>query len=95
MLTNESVVNRAMAVESVTGYDPLLDTRRREVVTARALLAWSLLKEGRTEHEVASAIGWTRPTVHYYREIFTDAEIYGNRPELLLGWEKLKKILDK
>lgn len=95
MLTNDRVMSRALIVESVAGHDPLNASRKREVVTARALLVWSFFMDGCTEKAVADAIGWDRGAVHHYRDIFRDALQYGNRPELVDGWNKLRKILDK
>ena len=94
MLTNDRLMSRALIVESVTGSDPLRATRKRDVVTARALLVWSFFMDGCTEKEVAEAIGWDRGAVHHYRDIFRDAMQYGNRPELVLGWKKLKNIIE-
>ena len=94
LLTNDRVMSRALIVESVTGSDPLNSTRRRSVVTARALLVWSFFMEGHTERAVAEQIGWSRESVHHYRDIFRDALTYGNRPELVDGWKKLKNIID-
>lgn len=94
MLTESKLTNRAMLVESITGADPLNATRRREVVTARALLVWSLFMDGHSETEIAKAMGWHRTTLHHYRDIFRDALQYGNRPELVRGWLELKTVIE-
>ena len=94
MLTESKLTNRAILVESIVGSDPLNSTRKRDVVTARALLVWSLFMDGHTEHEVAEAMGWHRTSVHHYRDIFKDALMYHNRPELIMAWDELKKVLN-
>lgn len=84
----------ATLVESIAGADPMRCNRSRPVVEARVILTQALLTQGLTEEAVAEKIGFNRSTIHYYRERMHDAQQYGNAPEMLNNWYKLKTILD-
>lgn len=86
--------NIAMIVESVTGSDPLRAGRSRPVVEARVLLASVLLAKGYTEHQTGDALGFDHATIHHYKTLLDDARRYGNNPQMLRNWNKLKQILD-
>lgn len=78
----------AAIVERIAGADPLKDTRKRENVEARVLLANALLTMGMTETEAGALIGRDHSTIHYYRECLKDL------PALQPKWKQLKEIFD-
>lgn len=57
-------------MEAVSGYNPVDESRRRIVVNCRAMVAYVLLLEGWTEHQVGQALGWDHSTIHHYRKKF-------------------------
>ena len=57
---------RAMA--HIAGCDPAEESRRREVVTARAFIAYRLLMEGFAEHSIGAVLGWDHSTINHYRK---------------------------
>lgn len=81
-------------VDSIVGADPLKASRARPVIDARTILVNALFAQGYTEQAVADMIGYARPTIHHYRELMRDAEKYGNNPEMLTQFAKLKNIMD-
>lgn len=81
-------------VESVAGADPTRNSRSRPVVEARTLLVHALRAQGKTQEQVAAAIGYPRITIQHYDELWRDAVNYNNNPPLLARWAKLQTILD-
>ena len=61
-----NVYCRAMA--AAADLDPMEESRRRPVVTARAFIAYRLLMEGFTEHAVGAVLGWDHSTINHYRQ---------------------------
>lgn len=55
------------AMAQAADLDPMEETRRRPVVTARAFIAYRLLLEGFTEHAVGAVLGWDHATINHYR----------------------------
>lgn len=55
------------AMEMAASCNPMEETRRRPVVTARAFIAYRLLLEGFTEHAVGAVLGWDHATINHYR----------------------------
>ena len=84
----------ATLVESIAGADPMRASRARPVVEARAILVAALLAGGMSENTAAAETGFNRCTIHHYRDLLRDAEQYGNAPQMLANWRKLKTILD-
>ena len=84
----------ATIVESITGADPMRVTRARPVIEARTILVAALLAQGMTEEAAAREIGFARGTIHHYRDLLRDAQQYGNAPQMLANWKKLKALLD-
>jgi transposase len=93
---HEDMTTEALAtlVESIAGADPMRCNRSRPVVEARIILTQALLTQGLTEEAVAEKLGFNRSTINYYRERMRDAQKYGNAPEMLANWYKLKSLLD-
>lgn len=89
-----TIESLATLVESISGADPMRSTRSRPVVEARTILVAALLAQGMTEEAASRAIGFSRGTIHHYRELMRDAEKYGNAPDMLTNWKKLKALLD-
>ena len=56
------------AMEHLVGVNPVQESRRRPVVTARAFIAYRLLMEGFTEHAVGAVLGWDHSTINHYRQ---------------------------
>ena len=54
-------------MEMAASCNPMEESRRRPVVTARCLLAYRLLLEGFTEHAVGAVLGWDHATINHYR----------------------------
>ena len=69
-------------------------TRARPVVEARCILVGALLAQGLSENAAAEQTGFTRSTIHHYRDLLRDAQQYGNAPQMLANWYKLKALLD-
>ena len=55
-------------MEQAADLDPMEESRRRPVVTARAFIAYRLLLEGFSEHAVGSVLGWDHSTINHYRQ---------------------------
>lgn len=55
------------AMERAIGVDPVKESRKREVVTARTFVAYRLLLEGFTEHAIGAVLGWDHSTINFYR----------------------------
>lgn len=89
-----TIENLSIIVENITGADPLRDGRARPVVESRVLLANVLLAKGYTEHQTGDALGFDHATIHHYKTLLDDARRYGNNPQMLRNWNKLKQILD-
>ena len=86
--------NLATLVESITGADPMRYSRARPVVEARAVLVSALRAQGLSEEAIAQEIGFSRGCIHHQIELMRDAERYGNAPQMLSYWKKLKALLD-
>ena len=94
--THKDMTTEALAtlVESIAGADPMRASRARPVVEARTILVAALLAGGMSENAAAAETGFNRCTIHHYRDLLRDAEKYGNAPEMLANWHKLKSLLD-
>lgn len=70
-MTTTRISQRAERLCSVmhelTGLDPMERSRRRDLVTARMIVAWTLYEDGATETQLADLFGIRASTIHYYR----------------------------
>ena len=89
-----TIENLAVLVESITGADPMKASRARPIVEARVILVAALFASGMTENTAAQQTGFNRSTIHHYRDLMRDAQQYGNAPQMLMNWNKLKSLLD-
>lgn len=89
-----TIESLSILVESVAGADPTRNSRSRPVVEARTLLVHALRASGKTQQQVADAIGYPRITIQHYDDLWRDAVQYNNNPPLLAKWERLKNLLD-
>lgn len=81
-------------MKEVSGVDPMENSRRRDVVNARMMVAQALYDGGCIETEVARLLGMTHCTINYYRKkvkIFLECPGYDAEREL---WELFKKACD-
>ena len=69
---------------TISGLDPMEDTRKRDVVTARMMLAVQLIREGCTLVQVAELLGRNHSSIVHYE----------NRIQLisLPGWEAEREL---
>ncbi len=78
------------AIKEMSGVDPLWESRKREVVITRIMLAYILLQEGWTCTSVGEFLRKNHSTILYYRETMVDflsSSGYRNEKEL---WERFK-----
>ena len=74
----------------ISGIDPLEDSRRHDVVTAKMMLAAVLQKEGCNIVQTGRLLGRTHATVIHYNDMFLALFLPGWEAEREL-WEKFKK----
>lgn len=83
---------------SVSGVDPMEESRKRPVVYARMMVAYALLREGNTEHSVGTVLGWDHSTINYYRSAMDDilsSPGYAKERELWDTFIKTSKYMEK
>ena len=54
------------------GYDPRENTRKRDIVSARAMVAYALYQECFTKPEIGELLGVSRHSVSHYLELMED-----------------------
>lgn len=77
----------------LTGTNPVAELRVRRVVTARVLVAYALMNDGYSEHEIGCVLGWDHSTINHYRKkmkTFMEAPGYDAEREL---WEEFMKAI--
>lgn len=57
------------AMDGASGVNPLEKTRKRAVVTARAFVAYALVKEGFMLTDIGRALGFDHATIIHYKEM--------------------------
>ena len=81
------------AMETVSGYDPVEESRKRIVVSCRMMVAYALLLEGWTEHDVGIALGWDHSTIHHYRNRFMEMLTTPGYDAEMEIWRKFKTAI--
>lgn len=74
----------------IMGTDPLAQGRKRDLVTARTILACGLYAEGFTETDIGRALRKNHSTVNWYRKRGNQFSMPGWEAEMDL-WEKFKQ----
>ena len=74
----------------ISGIDPLEKSRRRDVVTARMLVAKAMIDEGMTHQDIGELLGCDHSTVAHYAKNFNNIFSSGWAAEREL-WDKFRK----
>lgn len=69
-------------MQGITGFDPLEETRKRPVVSARVILAHYLLLNGYTENQIGVVLNIDHSTIHHYRKRYPILMNYKEEKEL-------------
>lgn len=79
-------------MRELSGIDPMENSRKRDVVTARMMVAMALLHEGCTTMQVAELFGRNHSAVIHYKDRWLGIFMPGWEAEREL-WEKFKKAI--
>lgn len=77
-------------IKRISGIDPLRDSRKRDNVTVRSMVAWQLIQEGFTTIAVGELFGKNHSTIIHYKDRFLGFFMPGWEAEREL-WEKFKQ----
>lgn len=95
-MVQEKYKNRAQELcgimKDMSGIDPMENTRRRDVVTARMMVAIVLLNEGCTTMDAAELLQKNHSSISLYKERIKLLDVPGYKAEKEL-WEKFKKVI--
>lgn len=81
-------------MKEVSGLDPLKDTRKHEIVSVRAMVAYQLMSEGYTCLAVAQLLGRNHSTVLKYKDRWLALFMPGWEAEREV-WERFKEAIRK
>lgn len=93
MISERKKIRFGFLVETmwqISGIDPLEKSRRRDVVTARMLIAKAMIDEGMTHSEIGELLGCDHSTVAHHAKNFNNIFSSGWAAEREL-WERFKK----
>lgn len=76
---------------SLTGIDPRKASRKREVVVARAMVAYALLGQGFTTLAVAEYLGKNHSTIIYYKSYLNSILTTPGYDDEKYIWEQFKQ----
>lgn len=71
----------------ISHIDPLIKSRKRDVVTVRMMVAHTLYEEGATEPQIGRLLGITASTVHHYKDRFLALYVP--------GWEAERELYNR
>lgn len=80
-------------MKEISGVDPMANTRKREVVNARMMVAQALYDGGCIETDIATLLGKTHCSIHHYRKKMETIWLPGYDAEREL-WEQFKQACD-
>lgn len=79
-------------IKELSGYDPNDNSRRQDVVTVRAMVAYQLLSEGFSSVKVAEYFGMNHSSILNYKERWLAFFMPGWEAERDL-WEKFRRSI--
>ena len=79
-------------IKDLSGMDPLEDSRKRDVVSVRMMVAMQLYLEKFREKEIAELLHRDRVSIYHYEERWHALYMPGWEAEREL-WEKFKKAI--
>lgn len=82
-------------MKALTGIDPLCNSRKREVVTARAMVAYALMQDGFTSTDIGAFLRKNHSTVLYYKSYVNNILTTPGFDDEKYLWEQFKQRIWK